>query len=88
MAEYEENREQAEVEVELDPELEALLDTKLYKDKLEMLINMRHRLTEDMIRTICITHDIQLNATDVQEQYEELKAYMSTMKKYETDRLR
>ncbi len=88
MAEYEENREITEEEAVLDPELEALLDTKLYKDKLEMLINMRHRLTEDMIRTICITHDIRLNATDVQEQYEELKAYMSTMKKYETDRLR
>ncbi|MCR5267648.1 MAG: hypothetical protein K6E16_03955 [Lachnospiraceae bacterium] len=75
-------------EVQLDPELEALLDAKLYKDKLEILYNMRHRLTEDMIRTICITHDIQLNATDVDAQYEELKNYMSTMRKYETDRLR
>ena len=89
MAEYEENREvQAEPETELDPELEALLDTKLYKDKLEILYNMRHRLTEDMIRTICITHDIQLNATDVESQYEELKSVMNTMKKYESDRLR
>ena len=73
---------------ELDPELEKLLDTKLYTEKLEILYNMRNRLTPEMIRTICITHDIELNATGVQEQYLELRDYMSTMGKYEGNRLR
>ncbi|MBO4901272.1 MAG: hypothetical protein J5518_00570 [Lachnospiraceae bacterium] len=72
----------------MDPELEKLLDAKLYRDKVEILYNMRHRLTEDMIRTICITHDIELNAQDVEAQYIELRDYMNTMKRYEGDRLR
>ena len=72
----------------LDPELEKLLDTKLYTEKLEILYNMRNRLTPEMIRTICITHDIELNATEVGEQYLELRDYMSTMGKYEGNRLR
>ncbi|MBP5385074.1 MAG: hypothetical protein J6Y57_08905 [Lachnospiraceae bacterium] len=81
--EFEEN-----MDAQLDPELERLLDAKLYGEKVEILYNMRDRLTDEMIRTICITHDIQLNATDVEEQYRELRDYMTTMKKYEGNRLR
>ena len=73
---------------ELDPELERLLDARNYTDKLEMLTNMRDRLTKDMIRTICITHDIRLNAQDLPEQYQELHEYMRVMGKYEGNRLR
>jgi Cdc6-like AAA superfamily ATPase len=73
---------------ELDPELERLLDERNYTEKLEMLTNMRSRLTKEMIRTICITHDIQLNAEDLQEQYSELCEYMRVMGKYEGNRLR
>ena len=88
-----ENEERFEEQIEaqteaLDPELEKLLDTKLYTEKLEILYNMRNRLTPEMIRTICITHDIELNATDVADQYLELRDYMSTMGKYEGNRLR
>ncbi|MCR5223313.1 MAG: hypothetical protein K6D90_10675 [Lachnospiraceae bacterium] len=73
---------------ELDPELERLLDARNYTDKLEMLTNMRDRLTKDMIRTICITHDIRLNAQELPEQYQELREYMRVMGKYEGNRLR
>lgn len=72
----------------LDEKLENLLDAKSYGEKLEMLYEIKDRLTKEMIRTICITHDIELNSTDVYEQYEELKSYMLTMEKYETNRLR
>ncbi len=72
----------------LDPQLERLLDAKLYSEKVEILYDMRSRLTPEMIRTICITHDIELNATDVQEQYLELRDIMTTMGKYEGNRLR
>lgn len=73
---------------ELDPELERLLDARNYTDKLEMLTNMRDRLTKEMIRTICVTHDIRLNAQELPEQYQELHEYMRVMGKYEGNRLR
>ncbi|MBR6451133.1 MAG: hypothetical protein IKS87_00380 [Lachnospiraceae bacterium] len=74
--------------VELDPMLEKLLDTKLYKDKVEILYDLRDRLTDEMINIICITHDIELKSTDLDDRYHELRDYMMTMKKYESDRLR
>lgn len=75
-------------DAQLDPQLERLLDAKLYTEKLEILTDMRGRLNVDMIRTICITHDIDLNASDVEEQYLELHDIFATMGKYEGSRLR
>lgn len=72
----------------LDEQLEKLLDAKSYGEKAELLYALRDRLTKEMIRTICITHDIELNSTDIMDQYEELKSYMLTMEKYESTRLR
>lgn len=72
----------------LDAQLEKLLDAKTYGEKAELLYALRERLTKDMIRTICITHDIELNSTEIPDQYEELKSYMLTMEKYESTRLR
>ena len=72
----------------LDEQLERLLDAKSYGEKAELLYALKDRLTTEMIRTICITHDIELNSTEVCDQYEELKSYMLTMEKYESNRLR
>lgn len=72
----------------LDAQLEKLLDAKTYREKAELLYALRDRLTKEMIRTICITHDIELNSLEVPEQYEELKSYMLTMEKFESTRLR
>ena len=80
--------EEERMEGALDAQLESLLDAKLFSEKMEILYDMRDRLTPEMIRTICITHDIDLNATEVEEQYLELRDYMATMSKYEGNRLR
>lgn len=72
----------------VDSQLEQLLDAKTYGEKGELLYAMRERLTKEMIRTICITHDIELNSTELEDQYEELKSYMLTMEKFESTRLR
>lgn len=72
----------------LDAQLEKLLDAKTYGEKAQLLYALRERLTKDMIRTICITHDIELNSVEIPDQYEELKSYMLTMEKYESTRLR
>lgn len=72
----------------LDPRLEKLLDAKTYGEKAELLYALRDCLTKEMVRTICITHDIELNSSEIVEQYEELKSYMLTMEKFESTRLR
>lgn len=72
----------------VDQRLEKLLDSKYYGEKAEILYSLRDSLTKEMIRTICITHDIELNSTEIEDQYEELRSYMLTMEKYESTRLR
>lgn len=74
-------------QINLDPTLEKLLDVKSYKDKLELLYELKDRLTTDMIRIICITHDIEITAETVEEQYNELRSCFQMMEKYEGSRL-
>lgn len=74
-------------QVNLDPTLEKLLDAKSYKDKLEFLYELRDRLTTDMIRIICITHDIEITSESIDAQYDELRGCFQMMEKYEGNRM-
>jgi len=77
-----------ETEVSLDPLLMAFLDADTYEEKLNVLVALRGRITDDMINTMAVSLDVEVNDGDLEERYEALKYCLLTMKRYECNRLR
>lgn len=75
-------------EPELDPWVLEFLDTDSYEQKLNILAGLHHRITDEMITTMAIACDIEVNDGETEERYEELKNCLLTMEKFECNRLR
>lgn len=78
----------AEEEPELDPLVLEFLDADSYEQKLNILAGLHHRITDEMITTMAIACDIEVNDGETEERYEELKNCLLTMEKFECNRLR
>ena len=78
----------AEEEPALDPLVLEFLDADSYEQKLNILAGLHHRITNEMITTMAISCDIEVNDGDMEERYEELKNCLLTMEKFECNRLR
>lgn len=72
----------------LDPLVMEFLDADTYEQKLNILSALRHRITDDMITTMAIACDIEVNEGDTNERYEALRNCLLTLDKYECSRLR
>ncbi len=72
----------------LDPFVLEFLDADSYEQKLNILACLHHRITNEMITTMAISCDIEVNDGEVEERYEELKNCLLTMEKFECNRLR
>ena len=72
----------------LDPLVLEFLDADSYEQKLNILAGLHHRITNDMITTMAISCDIEVNDGETEERYEELKNCLLTMEKFECNRLR
>ena len=77
-----------EEEPALDPLVLEFLDADSYEQKLNILAGLHHRITNEMITTMAISCDIEVNDGDLEERYEELKSCLLTMEKFECNRLR
>lgn len=75
-------------ELQLDPGVMAFLDATSIQDRIDILIGMKSRLTNDMITTMAYVLDLEIDDGDVVERYEELKNCLQTISRYEIDRLR
>ena len=75
-------------EHELDPLVLEFLDADSYEQKLNILAGLHHRITDEMITTMAIACDIEVNDGETEERYEELKNCLLTMEKFECNRLR
>lgn len=75
-------------EPELDPLVLEFLDADSYEQKLNILAGLHHRITDEMITTMAIACDIEVNDGETGERYEELKNCLLTMEKFECNRLR
>ena len=64
------------------------LDADSYEQKLNILAGLHHRITDEMITTMAIACDIEVNDGETEERYEELKNCLLTMEKFECNRLR
>ena len=78
----------AQEEPALDPFVLEFLDADSYEQKLNILAGLHHRITNEMITTMAISCDIEVNDGEVEERYEELKNCLLTMEKFECNRLR
>ena len=72
----------------LDPLVLEFLDADSYEEKLNILAGLHHRITNEMITTMAISCDIEVNDGEPEERYEELKNCLLTMGKFECNRLR
>lgn len=79
---------ESEEQATLDPLVLEFLDADSYEQRLNILAGLHHRITDDMITTMAIACDIEVNDGDVEERYEALKNCLLTLEKYECNRLR
>lgn len=77
-----------EAEAALDPMLLEFLDSDSYEQKLNILAGLHHRITDEMITTMAIACDIEMNDGETEERYESLKSCLLTLERYECNRLR
>ena len=72
----------------LDPMLIEFLEADTYEAKLNILVGLHHKVTDDMINTRAASLDVEVNEGELENRYEELKACLLTFEKYECNRLR
>ena len=78
----------AEGEFVPDPLVLEFLDADEYGQKLNILAALHHRITNDMITTMAVSCDLEINDGDVEERYESLKTCLITRERYECNRIR
>ncbi len=72
---------------QLDPLLLDFLDADTYEEKLNILAALHHRITDDMITTMAIASDVEVEDGDLETRYSELKNCLLTLEKYEINRI-
>lgn len=77
-----------EGEAALDPLLISFLDADTYREKLNLLVALHARITDDMINTMAVSLDVEVNDGEIEDRYEALRNCLLTLEKYECNRLR
>lgn len=73
---------------ELDPFVLEFLDSDSYEQRLNILAGLHHRITDQMITTLAVACDIEIDDGDIEERYESLRTCLQTLERYECNRLR
>lgn len=79
---------QTEETINIDPLVMEFLDADSYEERLNILAALHCRITDEMINTLSVAVDIEVNEGDIEERYEALKNCLVTLEKYECNRLR
>lgn len=72
----------------LDPSVVEFLDADSIDSKLNILAGLHHRITDDMLLTMAVASDIELNQGSTEEKYCELRDCLLVKEKFESNRLR
>ena len=72
----------------VDEELMQFLDADSYEKKLEILVNLRNQLDESMLNTMAISLDLEAKEGSIEQKYEDIKYCLTTLERYECNRLR
>ena len=73
-------------ESQLDPMLLEFLDAETYTQRLNVLAGMHHRITDELLTTMAIACDIEIEEGDLESRYQSLKNCLMTLDKYEISR--
>ncbi|MCR5756184.1 MAG: DUF1653 domain-containing protein [Acetatifactor sp.] len=73
---------------QLDPLVIEFLDADTYEQRLNILAGLQHRITDEMITTMAIACDVEVEDGDTQSRFNSLKQCLLTLEKYECNRLR
>ena len=76
------------IEYQVSPKVMEYLETESYKEKLDIVLKLRDTITEDMIYTMAMAHDISLCEGDVMQKYESLCSALQILARYDGKRLR
>lgn len=74
-------------EISLDPAVLEFLDADSLEEKLNILAGVHHRITDEMLVTMAVVSDVELNKGSTEEKYAELQECLLTKAKYEIKRL-
>ncbi len=78
-----------EEELQIDPLVLEFLDAGTYEQRLNILAALHNRITDEMINTMAIALDVEIEeGEDTERRFEELCACLHTLKRYEGSRLR
>lgn len=77
-----------EGEQALDPMVLDFLDADSYEQRLNILAGLHHRITDEMITTMAIACDVEIDSGETEERYEALKSCLITLERYECQRIR
>ncbi len=77
-----------DTELNLDPLVIEFLDADSYEQRLNILAGLHHRITDEMITTMAISCDIEVEDGPTEQRYEELRTCLLTLEKYECNRVR
>lgn len=76
-----------EEESVLDPLLEQFLEADTYRERLNILRGLEHRITHEMINTMAIVLDLDIPEGELDKRYQDLENSILTLEKYECTRL-
>ena len=82
------NAVEEEETVDLDKDVIRFLDSDTYEERLEILMGMKYKITDQMIDIMSTVIDIEICSGDINKRYEDFKNALMTRKHYEGVRLR
>lgn len=77
-----------EEEPQIDRVLMQFLEADTYEDKLSILGLLHPRITDDMINTMAVAIDVEVEEGDIETRYQGLKSCLVMLEKFECSRIR
>lgn len=79
-------RAEVEAETKLDSAVLEYLEADTVDARLNILASMHHRITDEMINTLAVVSDVEINEGPVEQRYQELKNCLLMKQKFEKKR--
>lgn len=78
--------EKKQPEAVLDPAVMEYLDAETVDARINILTSLHHRITDEMINTMAVVTDVEINEGPVEQRYQELKNCLLMKQKFEKQR--
>jgi len=75
-------------ETGIDPLVMEFLDADSYEERLNILAALQHRITDEMINTMAVAIDVEVQDGEINQRYEDLKRCLLLYDKFECNRMR